>query len=93
MTALTVSRIVKSYGGVHAVADVSFKVERGEIIALIGPNGAGKSTCFNILNGQISTRTRDRSSLKAPKSSAAIRGKSGSVASAGHSRSPKPMDR
>ena len=50
---LNVSRIVKSYGGVHAVADVSFSVERGQIVALIGPNGAGKSTCFNILNGQI----------------------------------------
>jgi len=50
---LNVSRIVKSYGGVHAVADVSFSVERGQIVALIGPNGAGKSTCFNILNGQV----------------------------------------
>jgi branched-chain amino acid transport system ATP-binding protein len=53
MSVLAVSRIVKSYGGVHAVADVSFSVEYGQIVALIGPNGAGKSTCFNILNGQI----------------------------------------
>jgi len=53
MSILAVSRLVKSYGGLHAVADVSFDVKRGQIVALIGPNGAGKSTCFNILNGQI----------------------------------------
>jgi branched-chain amino acid transport system ATP-binding protein len=38
---------------VRAVDDVSFELDRGQIIALIGPNGAGKSTCFNLLNGQI----------------------------------------
>jgi branched-chain amino acid transport system ATP-binding protein len=53
VSVLGVSRIFKSYGGVQAVDDVSFEVDRGQIIALIGPNGAGKSTCFNILNGQI----------------------------------------
>src|SRR6185437_9560454 len=42
----------KSYGGVHAVREVSFALEAGEILALIGPNGAGKSTCFDMLNGQ-----------------------------------------
>jgi branched-chain amino acid transport system ATP-binding protein len=50
---LSISRISKSYGGVRAVDDVSFEVDRGQIVALIGPNGAGKSTCFNILNGQV----------------------------------------
>ena len=50
---LAVENLSKSYGGVHAVQDVSFTVERGELLAMIGPNGAGKSTCFNMLNGQV----------------------------------------
>jgi branched-chain amino acid transport system ATP-binding protein len=53
VSVLRVSQISKSYGGVRAVDDVSFELDRGQIIALIGPNGAGKSTCFNVLNGQI----------------------------------------
>jgi len=52
-TLLAVRNLSKSYGGVHAVRDVSFSLMPGEILALIGPNGAGKSTCFNMLNGQI----------------------------------------
>ncbi len=50
---LAVERIEKAFGGVQAVADVSFSVGAGELVALIGPNGAGKSTCFNIANGQL----------------------------------------
>ena len=54
MTAvLQVEGLHKSFGGVQAVADVSFAVDAGELLALIGPNGAGKSTCFNMLNGQL----------------------------------------
>jgi len=49
---LSVEGLSKSYGGVHAVREVSFALFAGEILALIGPNGAGKSTCFNMLNGQ-----------------------------------------
>ncbi len=49
---LTVDGLAKSYGGVHAVREVSFTLAVGEILALIGPNGAGKSTCFDMLNGQ-----------------------------------------
>jgi branched-chain amino acid transport system ATP-binding protein len=53
MSVLTVSGLQKSFGGVHAVADVSFSVAPGEMLALIGPNGAGKSTCFNMVGGQL----------------------------------------
>src|SRR4249920_4018965 len=51
-TLLGVEGLTKSYGGVHAVRNVSFELRAGEILALIGPNGAGKSTCFDMLNGQ-----------------------------------------
>ncbi len=50
---LEVEHLSKSYGGVHAVEDVSFSLRAGEMLALIGPNGAGKSTCFNMVGGQI----------------------------------------
>ena len=53
MSVLDVVALTKSFGGVHAVREVSFSVAAGEFLALIGPNGAGKSTCFNMINGQI----------------------------------------
>jgi branched-chain amino acid transport system ATP-binding protein len=48
---LEVRDVRKSFGGIHAIADVSFDVRRGEIVSLIGPNGAGKTTCFNVISG------------------------------------------
>ncbi len=48
---LAVSGLCKSFGGLRAVADVSFEVHSGEILGIIGPNGAGKTTLFNLLNG------------------------------------------
>ena len=48
---LQVRNLCKSFGGLKAVADVSFDVRHGEILGIIGPNGAGKTTLFNLLNG------------------------------------------
>ena len=53
MSLLQVKNLKKSYGGVAAVADVSFDLPAGQLLALLGPNGAGKTTCFNMVNGQL----------------------------------------
>lgn len=48
---LKVTNLKKSFGGVHALKDVSLQLERGEILGLIGPNGSGKSTLVNAIAG------------------------------------------
>lgn len=49
MTSIEVHKIVKDYGTVHALKEVSLNVEKGEIFGLIGPDGAGKTSLFRIL--------------------------------------------
>ena len=46
---LDVQHLTMTFGGLTAVADLSFQVFPGEIVAMIGPNGAGKTTVFNVL--------------------------------------------
>src|SRR5437899_6695099 len=48
---LDVSGLDKSFGGLHAVKNLSFTVGEREIVGLIGPNGAGKTTVFGLLSG------------------------------------------
>ena len=50
---LAVEGLQKSFGGLRAVDDVSFRVEPGEIVGLIGPNGSGKTTVLNLVSGAI----------------------------------------
>jgi ABC-2 type transport system ATP-binding protein len=50
---IEVQHLTKRYGRVTAVDDVSFRVERGEILGFLGPNGAGKSTTMRILSGYM----------------------------------------
>lgn len=51
MNKLSIQNLKMHFSGVHALDDVSFKVNKGEIFSLIGPNGSGKSTLFNCING------------------------------------------
>ena len=48
---LEIRNLSRSFGGLKAVQNVSFKLRRNEILGIIGPNGAGKTTLFNLLNG------------------------------------------
>ena len=54
---IEISRLCKSFGDVHAVQDLSFRVKEGELFAFLGINGAGKSTTINIMCGQLAKDT------------------------------------
>ena len=47
------------YGAIHAIKDISFYVDEGEIVTLIGANGAGKSTTLNTISGLLRSKTGD----------------------------------
>ena len=48
---LSIQQVGKQFGGITAIKDVSFNIEKEEIVGLVGPNGAGKSTLLNVVSG------------------------------------------
>src|SRR5918994_1529875 len=65
-TVLSIEHVAVHFGGLVAVADMTFSVRAGEIVGLIGPNGAGKTTAFNVITGflrQTSGDVRYRTTL------------------------------
>ncbi|MCP4237699.1 MAG: ABC transporter ATP-binding protein [Aestuariibacter sp.] len=72
MALLDVQHVTKDFGGLRANSDISFTMEKGELLGLIGPNGAGKTTLFNCISGlhpvssgQIIFEGKDITELKA----------------------------
>ncbi len=68
---LSVDNVTLTFGGVKAISDISFNINKGEIRAIIGPNGAGKTSMLNVINGfyhpqkgQISYKGKTRRRMK-----------------------------
>ena len=53
MSLLEIKDLSVTFGGLHALRDLNFHVEEGEIVGVIGPNGAGKTTFFNMISGMV----------------------------------------
>src|SRR5471030_2403404 len=53
MSALTITALTKSFGGLHVTRGINLDIEPGERRLIIGPNGAGKTTLFNLITGEI----------------------------------------
>jgi branched-chain amino acid transport system ATP-binding protein len=51
MALLEIEHMTKTFGGLKAISDVTFSLDKGRIVSIIGPNGAGKTTFFNTLTG------------------------------------------
>ncbi|MDR1885034.1 MAG: ABC transporter ATP-binding protein [Synergistaceae bacterium] len=56
---LRLGGVSRTFGGIQAVSDMSFSVERGELAGLMGPNGAGKTTVFNLITGVYDVTSGD----------------------------------
>ena len=52
---LDIQGVSKAFGGIQALFNVSFKLNRGEILGIIGPNGSGKTTLINCITGFVHT--------------------------------------
>src|SRR5256714_13152145 len=59
MSLLAVRDLSKRFGGVNALAGVTFEVEQGDVLGIIGPNGAGKTTLLNCISGLYRPDTGD----------------------------------
>ena len=57
---LEMKNVVKQFGGLTAVSNMSFHVDKGEIFGVIGPNGAGKTTIFNLITEYPPLHRHDR---------------------------------
>lgn len=59
MGMIEITGLTKNYGTKFAIDDISFTIDKGEIVGFLGPNGAGKSTTMNILTGYLSSTSGD----------------------------------
>lgn len=53
MAILEVTGLTKNFGGLTAVSNLSFSIEKGRVLGIVGPNGSGKTTAFNLISGFI----------------------------------------